>query len=96
MSSTFDRAVDGPKLQFSRSLVKRFPEIKNIHKLTATLMHEVQMNDSRMNLSALFTSSIDSFIPGMKGAILANYVEFKDFIKSKEGKIVGAVLHDKI
>ena len=45
-------------------------------------MHEAQMLDSRMNLHALFTASIDSYIPGMKGANLANYVEFVDFVKN--------------
>jgi glycerol-3-phosphate dehydrogenase len=32
----------------------------------------------------------------MKGATLANYVEFKDFIKNDQGKIKGAVLYDKL
>jgi len=48
-------------------------------------MHEAQMIDSRMNLGCLFTSSIEKFIPGMKGATLANYVELKDFIKDGNG-----------
>ena len=53
------------------------------------------MSDSRMNLQALFTSSIDDYIPGMKGATLANYVEMKDFIKDDNGKITGAMCVDK-
>lgn len=52
--------------------------------------------DSRMNLNTLFTSSIDNYIPGMKGTTIANYVEFRDFIKSKDGKITGAILFDKL
>jgi hypothetical protein len=44
------------------------------------------MIDSRMGMNTLLTSSIDEFIPGMKGSILANYTEFVDYIK-KEGKI---------
>jgi len=39
-------------------------------------MSEAQMHDSRMNLNTLFTAAVDEFIPGMKGATLANYVEF--------------------
>lgn len=54
------------------------------------------MIDSRMNINSLLTASIDKFIPGMKGATLANYVEFKDFIKNEEGKITGAKLHDQV
>ena len=60
-------------------------------------MHETQMNDTRMNLNALLTSSIDNYIPGMKGATLANYVKFIDFIKDENsGKIIGAKLLDTI
>jgi hypothetical protein len=40
------------------------------------------MMDGRMNLNALLTASIEGFIPGMKGANLANYVEFRDYIKN--------------
>ena len=59
-------------------------------------MHEAQMIDSRMALNCLFTSSINKFHTGMKGATLANYVEFKDFIKDTDGKICGAKLFDTI
>ena len=53
------------------------------------------MSDSRMNLQALFTSSIDDYIPGMKGSTLANYVEMQNFIKDDNGKITGAMCVDK-
>lgn len=45
-------------------------------------MHEAQMLDGRMNFNALLTSSISNYIQGMKGATLANYVEFRDFVKN--------------
>lgn len=54
------------------------------------------MHDSRMNLNSLFTASVDEFIPGMKGATLANYVEFTDFLKDENGKIIGAMCVDKM
>ena len=45
----------------------------------------------------LLTSSVEGYSLGQKGAVLANYVEFKEFIKDKEtGDIKGAVLVDKI
>ena len=59
-------------------------------------MHETQMLDSRLNFNALLTSSIDKFIPGMKGATLANYVECRDLTKNEQGHIEGAVLYDSI
>jgi glycerol-3-phosphate dehydrogenase len=59
-------------------------------------MHETQMMDTRMNLLALMTTTIDKYIPGMKGSNIANYVEFIDFIKDENGKIQGAVVYDKL
>lgn len=60
------------------------------------LLHEAQMLDSRMNLHALFTAAQDSFIPGMKGATLANYVEVQGLLKAADGRIEGAHLLDRI
>ena len=54
------------------------------------------MHDSRMNLNTLFTAAVDNFIPGMKGATLANYVEFTEFLKDDQGKIIGAMCVDKL
>ena len=59
-------------------------------------INEVQTIDSRMALNCLLTSSVDKFVPGMKGATLANYVVFRSFIKDEEGKICGANLFDSI
>ena len=49
-----------------------------------------------MLLQALFTSAIDDYISGMKGATLANYVEMKDFIKDTNGTITGVTCVDKM
>jgi len=59
-------------------------------------MAEAQMHDSRMNLNTLFTAAVDEYIPGMKGATLANYVEFLDFTKDENGKINGATCINKL
>lgn len=75
---------------------EEFPNAKYLHGKYGVKMHEAQMIDSRMNLNCLFTSSIEKFIPGMKGSTLANYVEFKDYIKDKDGKITGAKLFDSV
>ena len=58
-------------------------------------MSETQMHDSRMNLNTLFTAAVDGYTPGQTGATLANYVEFKSFIKDDAGKIVGGMCVDK-
>lgn len=49
-----------------------------------------------MNLNCLFTASIEEFYPGMKGATLANYCEFIDYLKNEDGKIFGAKLKDRL
>lgn len=82
LSSNYQVSVDGPSLIFKNKLRSLYPEIKPIHGLSGVLMHETQMMDGRMNLNALLTSSVEGFIPGMKGANLANYVEFRDFVKN--------------
>lgn len=59
-------------------------------------MSEAQMHDSRMNLASLFTAAVDNYIPGMKGATLANYTEMVDFIKDANGKITGVKCVDML
>ena len=77
------------------TLRKEYPSAKEIHGNYGVIMHEAQMIDGRMAINGLLTSSIDGFIPGMKGSILANYTEFVEFIK-EDSKIVGAKLKDNI
>jgi glycerol-3-phosphate dehydrogenase len=54
------------------------------------------MIDSRMAINSLMTATIDDYISDMKGITLANYVEFKDFIKDESGQIIGAKLFDSL
>lgn len=81
MKSNYERSVDGPSIVFKNKLKKMYPHVEKVHGKFGTLMHEAQMMDTRMNLHALLTASVDGFIPGMKGATLANYVEFQSFTK---------------
>jgi glycerol-3-phosphate dehydrogenase len=67
-----------------------------LHGQYGATMAEAQMHDSRMNLNSLFTAAIDDYIPGMKGATLANYVEMAEFTKDDQGKITGAICIDTL
>ena len=96
MSSSYDVSVSGPSLVRRAALKKRYPDMKAIHGFYGAIMSETQMHDSRMNLNTLFTAAIDDFIPGMRGATLANYVELKSFVEDDSGKIVGGVCVDKL
>ena len=96
MQSDYEVGVDGPRMIMKNKLAKQFDSIRHIHGLSGVLMNETQMMDTRMNLLALLTSSIDGFVPGMKGTTLVNYVEVTDLIKNSEGKITGAKLVDKL
>jgi glycerol-3-phosphate dehydrogenase len=73
-----------------------FENVKEIHGQWGVQMHEMQMMDTRMNMAALLTSTVDEYVPGQKGSNIANYVEFVDFIKNSDGKIEGAVLNDLV
>ena len=74
---------------------EEYPGCKALHNHYGAMMSETQMHDSRMNLNTLFTAAVDGYTPGQTGATLANYVEFKSFIKDDAGKIVGGMCVDK-
>jgi len=75
MKSEYAVSLSGPKVVSKNGLKQSFPELTAIHGQYGATMAEAQMHDSRMNLNTLFTSAIEDYIPGMKGATLANYCE---------------------
>ena len=88
-------SVSGPKFVSRSKLANDYAGLKKLHGHYGSVMYETQMSDSRMNLQALFTSAIDDYIPGMKGATLANYVEMTDFTKDENGRVTGVMCKDK-
>ena len=94
MNSNYTASLSGPKILSKRKVIYNYPNLTALHGKWGSVMSEAQFLDSRMNLNTLFTASIDNYIKGMEGATLANYVEFTDFIKNEDGKIVGAKCHD--
>ena len=95
--SEYAVSLSGPRIASKRRMRHMFPNLPNLHKMWGSVMHEGQMTDTRHDLNTLLTSTIDSFHKGMTGATLANYVEFKDFLKDeKSGKIIGAIVYDKL
>ena len=96
LSSNYSVSLKAPRLLLKRRVAELFPDATKLHGKYGVVMQEAQMMDGRMAINSLLTSSIDSYIPGMKGATLANYVEFKDYLKDAEGKIVGAKLFDRV
>lgn len=75
---------------------KSFPDLTALSGQFGVTMAEAQMHDSRMNLNTLFTAAVDGYHPGMKGATLANYVEFLEFTKDEAGRITGGICRDKL
>ena len=96
MSSNYQSSVNGPSFMRKATLRKEFPNLTKLHGQYGTVMSETQMHDSRLNLNCLFTAAVDDYIPGMKGATLANYVELKSLIKDDSGKIIGGMCVDKM
>lgn len=96
MKSNYNVHVSGPRWASRSSLMRTYPGLKALHGQYGAIMSEAQMHDSRMNLNSLLTSTIDDYIPGMKGSTVANYVEFKRFLKDDNGKIIGGVCVDKL
>jgi len=60
--------------------------------------YDGQMNDSRMNMDILLTSTLNNYLLNEKmvPANIINYTKFTDFIKDDKGKIIGGVIHDKL
>jgi glycerol-3-phosphate dehydrogenase len=96
MMSNYLVSIAGPRWTSKGALIRQYPGLKALHGQYGSVMSEAQMHDSRMNLNSLLTSTIDEYHPGMKGSTIANYVEFKSFIKDATGKITGAVCIDKL
>lgn len=89
-------SISGPALHLGRKLKKEFPALATIHKDYCVSFSEGQINDARQVMLSILTSTIKNYHLGQKAATAANYVEFVDFVKDEEGKVVGAKLHDKI
>ena len=96
MKSDFTVSVSGPKFISRTQLARDYAGLKALHGQYGSIMSEAQMSDSRMNLQSLFTAAVDDYIPGMKGATLANYVEMTEFTKGEDGRINGVVCRDKM
>jgi len=95
-ASNYSSSLKAPKLLLKKRVKELYPDATMMHGKYGVLMQEAQMVDGRMAINSLLTSTIDSYIPGMTGATLANYVEFRDYVKDANGKIVGAKLFDRL
>jgi len=59
-------------------------------------MYDGQMDDARLCLDTLLTSTIDNYMPGMKGSSILNYCKFQEFTKDPEtNRITGGVIVDR-
>jgi len=96
LKTSFSESVSGPSMVSKFEMRRKFPNMLGVKNKWGVKIHEVQINDSRQALQSLLTCSIDNYIPGMKGATIANYTELLNFKKDSEGKIVSAVLKDKL
>ena len=84
-----------PKWMGNDELKANFPHLDFKFKY-GIVYYDAQMNDTRMNMDTILTSTVDKYQKGFTGANVINYMSFENFIKDEEGKIVGADLYDKI
>lgn len=92
--SDYQYRLPRPKLISKSKMKELIPSLKG--NCYGIKFSEGQMNDARLDIQTLLTSSVDSYVPGMKGTVLANYVECIGLLKDSSGKIIGAKLKDKI
>ena len=92
----FYSSIKGPRMVLPRTLRKLFPTMTHLGGNYGTLLHEGQFNDTRQCIMSILTSTIEEYDQGMKGANIANYVSFDEFIKDQQGKIIGAKVKDEL
>ena len=84
MFSPYSKYFHRPKLILPKDMKCLFPLIKEKSYGIKTL--GMYVNYKRLVIQSLLTSSIECYLACMQGATIANYVEFKDFIKDKIGR----------
>ncbi len=62
----------------------KFPYLDPSYKF-GIIYYDGQMNDSRMNIDLLLTSSLQNYQEGFQKADILNYTEFKKFNKNSNG-----------
>ena len=91
MQSFSGPKIPWPKMSRGNSLL---PSLKDTF-VGAVIYYDGQMNDCRLCLEVLLTSTAENYIEGSVPTHIANYVSFNKFIFEK-GKIVGAEVKDLI
>eukprot|EP01017_Pseudomicrothorax_dubius_P015842 TRINITY_DN18091_c0_g1_i1.p1 TRINITY_DN18091_c0_g1~~TRINITY_DN18091_c0_g1_i1.p1 ORF type:complete len:114 (-),score=25.15 TRINITY_DN18091_c0_g1_i1:33-374(-) len=87
--------MEWPYFCGQRSLSEDFPNLDRNFKY-GVVYYDGQMNDTRMNLDILLTATLPNYTPNHKPATVINHMTFTDFVKDKNGKIVGVKVKDKI
>eukprot|EP00826_Nyctotherus_ovalis_P061031 TRINITY_DN8641_c0_g1_i3.p1 TRINITY_DN8641_c0_g1~~TRINITY_DN8641_c0_g1_i3.p1 ORF type:complete len:631 (+),score=82.16 TRINITY_DN8641_c0_g1_i3:211-2103(+) len=84
--------VPRPSLMSKEEMKNCFPLLKGSYGVRFS---EVQGVDNRLLIQALLTATQEGYAPNMKGAVIANYIEFVDLLKDKNGTCIGARLKDR-
>ena len=89
-------SFDFPYLLWGDEVRAKFPHLSKNLKY-GVVYYDGQMNDSRMDIDILLTSTIQGYNKkNLTGANVVNYMNFESFIKDDKGKIIGGRVYDKI
>ena len=95
LADTSAYACPRPRLIGQNELKRNFPLLHP--KFTwGVVVYDGEMDDSRLLMETLLTSTVDGYKSGMKGANILNYAQFSGFLKDPDGKIVGVEFLDKV
>jgi glycerol-3-phosphate dehydrogenase len=95
LADTSEFACPAPKMIGVDEMKRNFP-LLNPKYNWGVVVYDGEMDDSRLLMETLLTSTVDNYKPGMKGANVLNYATFENFIKDSNGKIVGIEFYDKV
>ena len=84
-----------PKWMGNNELKATFPHLDFKFKY-GIVYYDAQMNDTRMNMDTILTSTVENYQKGFQNSNAINYMKFENFIKDENGKIIGAEVYDKI
>jgi glycerol-3-phosphate dehydrogenase len=94
-ASSSEYSCPGPRIIGSDEMFNNFPFLDTKYKW-GVVVYDGEMDDSRLLMETMLTSTQASYIPGMKGSNILNYARFDGFVKDSSGKIVGVEFFDKV
>ena len=95
LADTSEFSCPSPRLIGQNELQGHFP-LLNKKFSWGVVVYDGEMDDTRLLIETLLTSTLENYRIGMRGANILNYAQFQGFLKDTDGKINGIEFLDKV